>query len=84
MSKEWEEETRKPHKDFHLLQLRKNITLKTSSHFFFLTLPFPVVMIFARLKNENVTFHTFERMLLISTNFLKKQVIRISVSKHFY
>ena len=32
--KEWEEEARKPHKDFHLLQLRKDITLENSSHFF--------------------------------------------------
>ena len=32
--KKWEEEARKPHKDFHLLQLRKNITLVTYSHFF--------------------------------------------------
>ena len=32
--KEWEEEARKPHKDFHLLQLQKNITLENSSHFF--------------------------------------------------
>ena len=33
MSKEWEEETRKPHKDFHLLQLRKNITLPSFHDF---------------------------------------------------
>ena len=29
--REWEEEARKPHKDFHLLQLKENITLKTSN-----------------------------------------------------
>ena len=38
--REWEEEARKPHKDFYLLQLKENITL-------FLALSFSVLMIFA-------------------------------------
>ena len=33
-------------------------------------------MIFVRLQNQNVTFHIFKSMPLISTNLLKKQVIR--------
>ena len=38
--KEWGEEARKPHKDFHLLQLQKtNMTNETSSGFFFFPTP---------------------------------------------
>ena len=77
--KEWEEEARKPHKDFHLLQLRKDITLENSSHFFATLLD---STIFEGFLNKNVTFHIFERCFWSLQTFLKKQVIRISVSKH--
>ena len=50
---------------------KKNTTLETYSHFF-KTLSVPVFMIFARLWNQNVTFHIFERTLLISTNLFEK------------
>ena len=53
--KEWEEEARKPHKDFHLLQLRKNMTNETSSSFFFFSNTF--------------TFHDFCRFLELKCNF---------------
>ena len=66
--KEWEEEARKPQKDFHFLQLRKDITLENSSHFFN-TLD---SIIFEGFLNKNATVHIFERMLLISTNFFEK------------
>ena len=55
--REWEEEARKPHKDFHLLQLKENITLKTS-RFFSTFIP-------SYFYNQNVTFLMLKRMLLI-------------------
>ena len=77
-----EEETRKPHKDFHLLQLRKIIALETNSHFFKYHSQFSWFLQDFGIKMKLTTF--LKECFWSLQTFLKKWVIRNFVSKHFY